>query len=255
MSEHIKSTKADGILTLVMDRPSKKNALTDAMYLALSDALEAAQTDPEVRVVLLRSEGDMFTSGNDVIEFAAVAMGSPMPQNVERFIRVLATADKPLMAAVQGNAIGIGTTLLLHCDYVVLAENAKLVTPFVNLALVPEAGSTLLLPARIGHPRAFMMFALGEPVDAPTALAWGLANQVVPLDKLASTATEVAQRLAKQPIGSLTATKKMMREAEALLARMQVEGARFLERLTTAEAREAFSAFAERRTPDFTKLG
>jgi enoyl-CoA hydratase/carnithine racemase len=255
MSEHIVITKSDGILSLVLDRPAKKNALTDGMYEKLADALEAAQTDADVRVVLLRGEGDSFTSGNDVGEFAAVAMGGPMPRNVGRFLQILGSGQKPIVVAVQGNAVGVGTTLLLHCEYLVLAENAKLSTPFVNLALVPEAGSTLLLPQRIGYKRAFAMFALGEPIDAQSALAWGLANQVVPLESLRSTAEGIAQRLAKQPTGALVATKKMMRDAQGILARMQVEGEEFVARLTTAEAREAFMAFAERRAPDFTRVG
>lgn len=254
MSEHIEITKSDGILTLVFNRPTKKNALTDGMYEKLAGALEAAETDADVRVVLLRGEGDSFTSGNDVGEFAAVAMGGPMPRNVGRFLHAIASAQKPIVAAVQGNAVGVGTTMLLHCDYLVLAENARLSTPFVNLALVPEAGSTLLLPQRIGYGRAFAMFALGEPIDAPTALAWGIANQVVPLDALRTTVEGIAGRLAKQPTGALVTTKKMMRDAELVLARMKVEGEQFVARLTTAEAREAFMAFAERRAPDFTKV-
>ena len=248
-------TQSQGILTFVLDRPDKRNALTDAMYEQLVDRLESAQTDPAVRVVVLRGEGDVFTAGNDVGEFAAVAMGGPPPRNSPRFIRALASAVKPIVVAVQGKAVGIGTTMLLHCDYVVLAENAQLSTPFVSLALVPEAASTLLLPQRIGHARAFAMFALGTPIDAPTALALGLANQVVPLATLTATAEAVAQRLASQPLGALVATKQLMRDAETMLAQMKREGEQFLARLTTAEAREAFTAFAERRAPDFAKIG
>lgn len=255
MSEHIRITKAGGILTLVIDRPAKKNALTDGMYEKLADALEAAQTDAEVRVVLIRGEGDGFTAGNDIGEFAAVAMGGAMPQHVGRFLQILGSGQKPLVAAVQGNAVGVGTTMLLHCDYVVLAEDAKLSAPFVNLALVPEAGSTLLLTQRIGYGRAFAVFALGETVDAQSALAWGLANQVVTRENLRTTAEGIAARLAKQPTGALVSTKKMMRDAETILARMKVEGEEFVSRLTTAEAREAFMAFAERRPADFTKVG
>lgn len=254
MSDHITRTQADGVLTLTLDRPAKKNALTDGMYAALTEALEAAQRDPEVRVVLLRAEGESFTAGNDLSEFAAVAMGGSMPQNVLRFLEQLARADKPLLAAVQGNAVGVGATLLLHCDYVVLADDARLSTPFVGLALVPEAASSSLLPARIGHLRAFSMFALGERVDAQTALSWGLCNQVVSREALTATATEVAQRLARQPLGALVATKRLMRQPEPTLAQMQRENEVFLQRLTTAEAREAFTAFAERRPADFSKL-
>jgi enoyl-CoA hydratase/carnithine racemase len=253
MSEHIKSTRSGGVLTLLIDRPSKKNALTEDMYAALADGLDAGQSDPEVRVILLRGSGDLFCAGNDLGEFAAVAAGGKPPQNVIRFILSLVGTSKPVVAAAQGRAVGVGATMLLHCDYIILAEGTQLTMPFAGLALVPEAGSSLLLPQRIGHARAFAMFALGEAVDAQSACAWGLANQVVPADSLVSRAEEVARRLAAQPVGALIATKKLMRDPEALIAHMKVESQCFFERLTTAEAREAFTAFAERRAPDFTK--
>jgi enoyl-CoA hydratase/carnithine racemase len=254
MSEHVKISQANGVLTLVLARQEKKNALTDQMYRSLAGALEAAETDPAVRVVLLRSEGDLFTAGNDIGEFAAVAMGGDLPVNIPRFLKALASATKPLVAAVQGKAVGVGTTLLLHCDCVVLADNALLTTPFVSLALVPEACSSLLLPARIGHLRAFSMFALDETVSAKDALAWGLANKVVPLAELVATAEAIALKLARQPLGSVIATKKLMRAAESITQHMDRETAQFVERLNTAEAREAFAAFAERRPPDFSKV-
>jgi enoyl-CoA hydratase/carnithine racemase len=254
MSEHIQVHRSEGVLTLVIDRPAKKNSLTEAMYEALADALESAQSDGQVRVVLLRSQGDMFCAGNDVGEFAAVAMGGAAPRQVMRFLRALVGASKPILAAVQGRAVGIGTTLLLHCDYVVLAEDARLSTPFVQLALVPEAASSLLLPGRIGHQRAFAMFALGDPVDAKAALAWGLANAVVAPAELVATAEAVARRLAALPLGALVATKKLMRSADAITAQLAAESEIFVERLKTAEAREAFTAFAERRAPNFAKL-
>ena len=173
MTEHIKIANHGGILSLTMARPDKKNALTNAMYGALADAIEGAETDPAVRVVLIRGEGDMFTAGNDVGEFAAIASGGVQGErHVSRFLRSLARSSRPLVAAVQGRAVGIGTTMLLHCDLIVLAENALLSTPFVSLALVPEAASSLLMPLRIGYARAFEMFALGETVDATSALAW-----------------------------------------------------------------------------------
>ncbi|MES1149360.1 MAG: enoyl-CoA hydratase-related protein, partial [Bradyrhizobium guangdongense] len=175
-------------------------------------------------------------------------------RNVVRFIQALARCTRPLVAAVQGRAVGIGTTMLLHCDLVVLADNALLSTPFVSLALVPEAASSLLMPQRIGHVRAYEMFALGETVPAATALAWGLANRVVPLDRLDTEALALAERLARQPAGALIATKRLMRNGEALVAQMTAEGAEFAQRLRTAEAREAFTAFAERRPPDFMKV-
>jgi enoyl-CoA hydratase/carnithine racemase len=255
MTEHVKIENDGGILSLTMARPDKKNALTNAMYGALADALEAAETDPTVRVLLIRGEGDMFTAGNDLGEFAAMATGAFQGErHVSRFLQALAHSSRPLVAAVQGRAVGIGTTMLLHCDVVVLADNALLSTPFVSLALVPEAASSLLMPLRIGHVRAFEMFALGEAVDANSALAWGLANRVVPLDRLKAEAVTLAARLAKQPAGAISATKRLMRSPEALAAQMLTENARFGERLMTGEAREAFAAFAERRPPDFLKL-
>lgn len=255
MSENIKIEKSAGILTLTIDRPSKKNSLTNDMYGALADAIAGAETDPTVRVIVLQGEGDAFTAGNDVGDFAAISNGAtPTERHVGRFLHALAQATRPLVAAVQGHAVGIGTTMLLHCDLIVLADNARLTTPFVNLALVPEASSSLLLPARIGHLRAFEMFALGEPVDAQSALAWGLANRVVPLDALRATARELAEKLAKKPLGAVGTTKKLMRDAEAMIARMDLESSHFQQRLKSAEAREAFSAFAERRPADFSKL-
>ena len=255
MTEHVRIENNGGILTLTLARPDKKNALTDAMYGKLADAIESAEHDPSARVILIRGEGDMFTAGNDVGEFAAVAAGkSEGSRNVVRFIQSLARCTRPLVAAVQGRAVGVGTTMLLHCDLVVLADNAQLSTPFVSLALVPEAASSLLMPARIGYARAYEMFALGETVPAKSALEWGLANRVVPLDKLDAEALALAQRLARQPAGALTATKKLMRNGEALVAQMNAEGEQFGLRLRTAEAREAFTAFAERRPPDFTKV-
>jgi len=255
MTEHIRIEHRDHILTLTFARPDKKNALTNAMYGALADAILAAENDKAVRVIVLRGEGDMFTAGNDVGEFAMMATGAfKGERHVSRFLEAITRSTQPLVAAVQGRAVGIGTTMLLHCDFVLLAEDAQLSTPFVSLALVPEAASSLLMPARIGYARAYEMFALGEIVSAKSALEWGLANRVVPLDKLDAEALALAQRLARQPAGALTATKRLMRNGEALVAQMNAEGEQFAQRLRTAEAREAFTAFAERRPPDFTKV-
>jgi enoyl-CoA hydratase/carnithine racemase len=255
MTEQIEVKNESGILTLTLKRPDKKNALTNEMYGALADAIEGAESDPAVRVVLIRGEGDSFTAGNDLGEFAAVAAGKATGErHVTRFIHSLGRATKPLVAAVQGRAVGVGTTMLLHCDLVVLAENALLSTPFISLALVPEAASSILMPLRIGYARAFELFALGEPVAANVALQWGLANRVVPLEKLDAEATALAQRLARQPLGSLVATKKLMRSGEMLVKQMQAESEHFEARLKSAEAREAFQAFAERRPPDFAKV-
>jgi enoyl-CoA hydratase/carnithine racemase len=175
------SETSDGILTLTLDRPDKKNALTDAMYGTLADAFEAAAADDAVRAVLITSSGDSFTAGNDLGDFMSIATGMPDERaHVWRFLDWLARFEKPLVAAVPGLAIGVGTTMLLHCDLVYLAEDAVLATPFVDLALVPEAASSLLLPARIGHVRAFALFALGERMTAAEALAAGLANRSCP---------------------------------------------------------------------------
>ncbi len=215
MSEYVKTEIADGVMTLTLQRASKKNALTAAMYDALSSGLDQAETDSSIRVVLFQADGDSFTAGNDIGDFAARSHSdSTEPGAGHRFITALGRASKPLIAAVQGNAVGIGTTLLLHCDLVYLAENARLVTPFVNLALVPEAASSLLLPLRIGHARAYAMFALGQPMDAQTAVACGLANEVVPQAQLHRHAREAAIALTRRPAGALSATKRLMRDQE-----------------------------------------
>jgi enoyl-CoA hydratase/carnithine racemase len=251
----VKTEISDGIMTLTLARPDKKNALSKAMYSAMSDGLESAERDPDVRVVLFQGDGDSFTAGNDLADFSAASDGSNHgPSEANRFIGNLGKATKPLIAAVQGNAVGVGTTMLLHCDLVYLADTARLITPFVNLALVPEAASSWLLPARVGHVRAYAMFALGEPVDASTALSWGLANAVLPAGEIRARARAAAEALTKRPAGSLTQTKALMREVEKIAGQIERESGIFAERLVSAEAREAFTAFAERRKPDFTKL-
>lgn len=260
MSEHIRITRTDGVLRLVMARPDKKNALTHAMYLRLAEALEAANADAAVRVVLIAGEGDMFTAGNDLADFAAASPNAGTTSdeggmgNVGRFLSALVNATKPIVAAVQGKAVGVGATMLLHCDYVVLAADAQLIVPFVNLALVPEAASSLLLTARIGHVRAFAAFGLGEPIGARDAVAWGLANRVVGNAELAAAVDDVAARLARQPAGALAATKALMKDGAAIRERMDTEAAEFTRRLSSPEAKEAFAAFAERRAPDFTRF-
>jgi len=254
MTEHVKTEVSEGIMTLTLSRADKKNALSNAMYSALSDGLERAEKDAS-RVVLFQGDGDSFTAGNDLADFSAQASGKDTVEpQAHRFISNLGKATRPLVAAVQGNAVGVGTTMLLHCDLVFLADTAKLMTPFVNLALVPEAASSWLLPARIGHVRAYAMFALGEPLDAASALACGLANAVVPVAELRAKARAAAEALTKRPAGSLNQTKALMRDMDRIAAQISREGALFRERLQTGEAREAFAAFAERRKPDFSKV-
>ena len=245
------------VLTLTLDRADKKNAITQAMYSAMAEATERARTDEAVRVLLLRAEGDNFSAGNDIGDF--IALGSqgagPGEMAVFRFLKALADLDKPAVAAVKGRAVGIGLTMLLHCDLVVAAEDALLSVPFVNLALAPEAASSLLLPAAIGHQRAFELFALGEPLDGRTALAWGLANRAVPADQVEATAADLAAKVAARAPNSIRKTKRLMRDAEGLWALMQREGEAFGSQMRSPEAMEAFTAFTQKRAPDFSKIG
>ena len=257
MSDHIRTELTDGVLTLTMDRADKKNAITQAMYSAMAEATERARTDEAVRVLLLRAEGDNFSAGNDIGDF--IALGSqgagPGEMAVFRFLKALADLDKPAVAAVKGRAVGIGLTMLLHCDLVVAAEDALLSVPFVNLALAPEAASSLLLPAAIGHQRAFELFALGEPLDGRTALAWGLANRAVPAGEVEATAADLAAKVAARAPNSIRKTKRLMRDAEGLWALMQREGEAFGSQMRSPEAMEAFTAFTQKRAPDFSKVG
>lgn len=237
------------VLHLTLARPEKKNALVGPMYDALTEALVRAETDPAIHVVLFDAEGDSFSAGNDLSEFAAVASGAiePGALKVRGFLDALAGATTPYVAAVQGSAIGIGATLLLHCDLVYVADDAKLSTPFVNLALVPEAGSSSLLPERIGHARAFALFALGETLDAKRAVELGIANEVVARASLREHALAKAEALATKPAGALRATKKLMRDAAVIREVMAREVKVFGERLQSEEALAAFKAFAGRK--------
>ncbi len=254
MDGQVTLAREGAVALLTLDRPAKHNAITNAMYAALADALENAEKDPAVRVVLFQGEGDHFTAGNDMGDFAAQSKDSSIVAHSPRFIKNLGVATKPLIAAVQGNAVGIGTTMLLHCDLVYVAPTARLITPFVNIALVPEAASTHLLQGRIGYARAYEMFALGEPVDGATAASLGLVNAVVPVEELRKKAREAALKLASRPAGSLSHTKALMRDTVAISAQIDREGAILKERLKGPEAREALTAFAERRKPDFSKI-
>ena len=257
MTDHIHTELADGVLTVTLARPEKKNAITQAMYAALSEATERARTDDAVRVLLFRSEGDSFSAGNDIADFIAIGsqIGEPLDMSVFRFLKALAELDKPAVAAVRGRAVGIGLTLLLHCDMVVVAEDALLSAPFINLALAPEAASSLLLPAVLGHQRAFEIFALGEPIDGRTALAWGLANRAVPADQVEATALDLAGKLAARAPNSIRKTKALMRDSARLWALMQREGEVFGSQMKSPEAMEAFMAFSQKRAPDFSKAG
>lgn len=258
MSEHILSETSGGVLTLTLNRPEKKNALTRAMYQALADGIDGAGEDPDVRCVLIQANGDMFTAGNDLADFMAVNQGDASANAAREtgnpLLIALGRAKTPIVAAVHGRAVGVGVTMLLHCDLVYVADDALLTTPFVNLALAPEAASSLLLPARIGHARAFAMFVLGEAVIGETAAAWGLANAAVPAAELRAKARAAAEAIAARAPASVVQTKALMRDAPAIAAQMEKEGKVFAAQLKTAEAREAFTAFAEKRAPDFSKV-
>lgn len=243
--------KADGILTITFNRPDKKNALTSAMYAMLADALDAAETDNAVRVILFTGNGGAFTAGNDLQDFLN---NPPEGENtpVFRFLRAISMASKPMIAAVSGVAVGVGTTMLLHCDLAYAAENARLSLPFVNLALVPEAASSLLLPRMVGHHRAAELFLLGEPFTAATAKDYGIVNAVFPEDRLLDEAMTVARKIAAKPPTAVKLTKQLLRQSKGDVAgQMAAEGAHFRAQLKSAEAREAMTAFFEKRPPKF----
>jgi enoyl-CoA hydratase/carnithine racemase len=245
-----------GIVTLTFNRPDKKNAITGTMYEALAGHLRQAGADPKVRAVILTGAGSAFTAGNDLKDFADPAFvrpDSPAPS----FMRALMTFEKPVIAAVNGLAVGIGVTLLLHCDLVYVAEGATLSMPFVNLGLVPEFGSTLLLPAIIGRVRAAEKLLLGRPVLASEAVGMGLANAVLPAAELLSHATSVARTFNTLPPGAVRDTKRLLGEAQAALVQAAIlrELNIFGPRLSGPESREAFAAIFEKRPPDFSKLG
>jgi len=249
--------KSEKILALTLNRPDKKNALTRAMYAALAAEIANADTDPNIRCILIKANGDMFTAGNDLADFAAIGntAAAPKPEDANPLLPALARAKTPIVAAVNGRAVGVGVTMLLHCDMVFLADDALLIAPFVNLALVPEAGSSLLMPLRIGHVRAFEMFVLGEPVNAEKAVGWGIANRAVPPSELHAIARAAAIAIAARAPASVVATKTLMRDQSAMLARMSEETGHFVRQLKSAEFKEAFTAFSERRAPDFSKFG
>ena len=258
MTDLIRTELADGVLTVTLARPEKKNAITQAMYVVLAEATQRARTDDAVRVLLFRSEGDSFSAGNDIADFIAQGSqggGSVTDAPVFHFLKSLADLDKPAVAAVRGRAVGIGLTLLLHCDMVVVADDALLSAPFINLALAPEAASSLLLPQVLGHQRAFEIFALGEPIDGRTALAWGLANRAVPAGQVDAVAADLAGKLATRAPNSIRKTKRLMRDAGQLWTLMQREGEAFGSQMTSPEAMEAFVAFSQKRVPDFSKAG
>ena len=251
VSKLVRIERNAGLLAITLARPEKKNALTTPMYQALVAALELASAEPSIHAVLLDADGGDFCAGNDIGDFVALASSRQTLESADvfRFLRTLAVFDKPLVAAVRGRAVGIGTTMLLHCDLVYVAEDASFSTPFVDLALVPEAASSLLLPARVGHARAFALFALGEALDGRTAVNCGLANAALPAEQVTSRARAAALTLVGKPAQAVQATKKLMREQGRMLAAIEAEGRVFAERLMSADAQAIFRAFMTRRAP------
>lgn len=254
-TEFVRAQVEDRIMRITICRPDKKNALSVAMYEGLVTAWNAAESDPEVRVLYITGEGGSFTSGNDVMDF----MNNPPADQdspVVQFLTLLATGKKPVVAAVSGVAVGIGTTLLLHSDLVYAAETATFRLPFVNLGLCPEAGSSYLLPQLMGHQRAAKLLLLGEAFDARHAMNVGIVTDVIADGQLQTEAWNAAKRLSHQPPSAVRLCKDLMRaEQRATLERvMRTEGEAFLQRLTSPEAAEAFQAFMMKRRPDFSQF-
>ena len=249
----IKTATLNGVATIEIARPEKKNAITQAMYREMAAALDAATADRAVRAVLITGQPGIFTSGNDIEDFVQRPAGQESP--AFGFMRALMDCDKPVIAAVTGAAIGIGTTLLLHCDFVYVSDEARLAMPFVSLGLVPEFASSVLAPRVLGRVRASEKVLLGEPFSGADAVDLGIANAVLPPNEVVPHARRVAERFNALPPEAVGETKKLLRRAdrETLLAAIKVEGAVFAERLQSAEAKEAFSAFFQKRKPDFSK--
>jgi enoyl-CoA hydratase/carnithine racemase len=255
MADLVVISQSEGILRLRVNRPEKKNALTRAMYQTLADALDRADDDETVRVITITGTGDVFTSGNDLGDFLD---GGPIDGDspVMRFLAAIARARKPLIAGVNGLAVGIGVTMLLHCDLVYAAEEATFLLPFVNLGLVPEAASSLLLPRLVGHQRAAELLFFGNTFDAETAFTVGLVNAVHPRGALDGVVEKSAATLAAKPQASLQLTKELLKGSlsQAVSARMTDEAEHVRRMLSSPEAREAMQAILEKRPPDFRKL-
>lgn len=250
----IKTATIRGVATLEIARPDKKNALTTAMYAQLADALDAASADPAVRAVLITGQPGIFCSGNDLEDFLAQpTLDETSP--VARFMNVLSSFDKPVVAAVTGAAIGIGTTMLLHCDFVYVADDARFSMPFVSLGVVPEFGSSWILPQRVGHAKASEWLLLGDPFGAEDAVELGLANGVIAGPEVVGHARRVAERFTQLPAQAVREAKRLMRASGygSLREHMKTEREVFARMLRSPDAREALQAFFEKRRPDFNR--
>lgn len=251
MSDHILKSRSGAVLEVRLNRPDKRNAITVAMYAALADAFEDAAADDDIRVVTIAANGGLFTAGNDLRDFQQSSDGGQdMP--VFRFLRAISSCPKIVIAGVGGAAVGIGTTMLLHCDLVVAAPDALFSLPFVDLGLVPEAASSLLLPRLIGRQLAARHLIQGAPFDVDAAVRYGLVTETCPADDLDATLAKVAARIAAKPPEAVRLTKRLITATDGGVAdRMAEEGRLFEARLQSAEAAEAFAAFFEKRPPNF----
>ncbi len=255
MTEDLIVTTANHIMEIRFNRPEKKNALTRAMYDGVAAAFTTADTSPDIRVILLTGTGDTFTSGNDIKDFQRRAISNQTSLGPSGFLTALSTLKTPLVAAINGAAIGVGTTMLAHCDLIVAARSARFVMPFTKLGLVPEAGSSLLFPQLLGHQKASAMLLLGDPLDAEAALEAGFVYQVVDDAELMTAARALAARLAALPPSAIRQTKQLMRTGKtALPDRIAEELVLFTQRVQSPEASEAFAAFMEKRAPDFSRF-
>lgn len=254
MAELISLTNQDRILIIRMQRPEKKNALTREMYVGMNQALQQADADASVRVILITGIQDCFTAGNDLVDFANARPGETSPAIL--YLQTLAAAKKPVIAAVSGFAVGIGTTMLLHCDLVYADSTARFQLPFVNLGLCPEAGSSVILPALMGQRRAAELLYLGEPFNAEKARALGIVNEVITENPVLEAALAKARQLAEKPPSALRTTKMLLKRgtASSIADAMARETQQFAALLQGPEAKEAMGAFLERRKPDFSKF-
>jgi enoyl-CoA hydratase/carnithine racemase len=252
--DEIITERSGSILRVELNRPAKRNAMTSGMYLALAEIFKDALKDDRTRVMLWHGAGSSFCAGNDVEDFLKNPPG-PGESPQARLMNALIDFDKPLIAAVQGAAIGGGTTMLTHCDFVYAGESAKFQMPFVNLAVVPEFGSSCSIPASIGHIRAAELILLGLPFDAKRAADLGFVTQVVSDQNLLATATETARKLAAKPASALQASKRLMKRSfrEQIKAAIKAENEEFSAQVRSQDAKEALTAFLERRAPDFSK--